>query len=260
VRPGHHATFPEPRQEKYESYAQDRYFSLEKTSRVSGAMNIMHELFGLNPYEHFDPSAYPLTLQGWHSDSPIFEEMIDQTQPDIIIEVGSWLGASAIHMGRHLKKRGWSGSIICVDTWLGSMDHWSNPEIRPLLRLQHGYPQLYYQFLANVIHAGLQDTIIPFPNTSTMACFWLKKRNIRAKLIYIDGSHEYLDILADLQNYSQLRAEGGYMFGDDWGIFPSVKRGVKKFCRQNACNYQAPRHDCFWLIPPEPLPGEVAGQ
>ena len=82
---------------------------------------------------------------------------------------------------------------------------------------RHGYPTVYYQFLANVLYAGLQDYIVPLPNTSGIAARFLEKLKIQADLIYIDGSHDEEDVYADLASYWKLLRPTGVLIGDDWG-------------------------------------------
>jgi hypothetical protein len=60
-------------------------------------------------------------------------------------------------------------TVLCVDTWSGSSEHWADNGYRMLLNLQHGYPCVYRQFLANVILSGLTTTVFPLPVTSTAA-------------------------------------------------------------------------------------------
>src|SRR5262245_35034777 len=112
-----------------------------------------HELiFRQNPYEGFDASKWPIDLQGWNSDLPTFKRLLAEVRPTLIVEVGTWKGASAIHLARicdELKLA--ETKIICVDTWLGALEFWTNhlPGIDryAALNIVNGYPQVYYQFL-----------------------------------------------------------------------------------------------------------------
>lgn len=185
--------------------------------------NTFHKI---NPYANFPHNDYELDLQGWNSNSPIFKELIDEIHPKLIIEVGSWKGASAIHMASLCDK---DVKIICVDTWLGSLEMWRQDDGRyELLQHKFGYPQIYQQFLANVIKTKNQDVIIPLPMTSLMAAKLLS--GVLADLIYVDGSHEYEDVYNDLKAYSPL---GRVLFGDDFkGCWPGVMNAVNDFLRK----------------------------
>jgi len=47
--------------------------------------------------------------------------------------------------------------------------------------------------------------------------------------VYIDGLHTFDGCLSDLQNSLKIVKEGGWIFGDDYGNKPEVKRAVDTF-------------------------------
>lgn len=188
------------------------------------------DLYEADPYEHFPLDDWPEQLHGWFSDAPVFEEVIAEIKPDLIIEVGSWLGASAIHMAGLLKKHGLDESkIVCVDTWLGAIEFWldhKDPERYGALRIENGSPQVHRQFLANVLHHGFKDTIIPFQQESGTAARVLDKMGVRADVIYIDASHLEDDAERDIRVWWPVLRDGGIMIGDDYEAWPGVARAV----------------------------------
>lgn len=173
----------------------------------------------------FDPSPYPVDLQGWGSDSPVFKELIEELRPRLIIEVGTWKGASALHMAGICDALDLDTRIVCVDTWLGAYEFIGADGERDLLP-KYGYPSVYYQFLANVVKVGQQRRIIPFPQTSLIASRYLWHHQIRADLIYIDGSHDERDVYADICAYWPLLRPRGVLFGDDYDSFEDVRKAV----------------------------------
>jgi hypothetical protein len=180
--------------------------------------------FGGNIYEGIQPSGVD-EVPGWNSRQPIFSELIREVRPSVIIEVGTWLGASAIHMATECKAAELQTTIWCVDTWLGAEEFWYSDLKDRDLRLRHGYPQVYFDFLANVVQHGCQDMIVPVPCTSSIAARLLKARGVMADLIYIDGSHHYEDVRADIRNYFPLVRSCGVIFGDDYE-WNDVRRAV----------------------------------
>ena len=182
--------------------------------------------FGFNIYEGIEPSGIQ-EVPGWNSRKPVFSELIREIRPTTIIEVGTWLGASAIHMALQCGKANLPAKIWCVDTWLGAEEFWySDLEDRDL-RLQNGYPQVYFDFLSNVVQHGYQDVIVPVPCTSLIAARILASQGIKADLIYLDGSHHPDDVVADIRAYLPLLRDGGVMFGDDYE-WKSVCAAVKQ--------------------------------
>jgi hypothetical protein len=185
--------------------------------------------------EHYvNSDAYDLDLQGWNSDAPIFEKWIGQINPEVIIEVGTWKGRSALRMAGLC-----DATIYCCDTWLGGIDHAlgeSEYDQQP-----RKWPfRVFSNFGANVIHAGFADRIIPVPQPSINAARWLSAKGITAPLIYVDASHEYVDVCQDLCAYWKLLRPGGVMFGDDYNDQnnPGVQRAVNWFCNRNALKLQ----------------------
>jgi len=193
-------------------------------------------VMGSNPYEGFDTTGYSVDIAGWHSHHPLFESVISQLRPRLILEVGTWMGASAIHMAQLARRLEPGVQILCVDTWLGSHPVlWSTPEYRAQLRLKHGYPQQYFQFLANVVLSGLQDTIFPLPMTSYSATSLLVACGPQFDAIYIDAHHDEPEVTSDLQRCFEVLRPGGVMFGDDYSPGePGVLKAVNRFVADRA--------------------------
>ncbi|HVT87923.1 MAG TPA: class I SAM-dependent methyltransferase [Tepidisphaeraceae bacterium] len=211
---------------------------------------LMSLIFRDNPYAGFDPSPYPLDLQGWGSQHPNFANVIDEVQPRLIIEVGTWKGGSAIHMAKLMQQRNWPCAILCVDTWLGAMEFWERKDQQnwfPSLRLSNGYPQVYYQFLANVVHSGLQDCILPFPTTSSIAARFFAKYKIQPDMLYLDASHDEIDVYLDLVQLWPSVRPGGILFGDDFtDAWPGLRNAVQNFARQ--IGMQVEIRDRQWMF------------
>lgn len=178
-----------------------------------------HDIYG-----GFEP--HELQLQGWNSDSPCFNEYISELKPDLIIEVGSWKGCSAIYMAGVCKELGLNTEIICIDTWLGSVEHWGSSCVSIL---KNGRPMLYEKFLSNVILSDATDYITPMPIDSVNGALVLERRNIKADIIYIDAGHEYDSVFADFTNFKKLVRPGGIIIGDDWHHQPIKDAAEKVF-------------------------------
>jgi hypothetical protein len=193
---------------------------------------------------------YQLDLGGWNGNSNVFKQLIEFKKPQIIVEVGTWKGQSALNMANIIKNLNLQTKIYCIDTWLGAEEFWTwmkDTSDRNLL-LKNGYPQIYYQFLSNVFHTKNQDIITPIPNTSHIGSIILKHYNINPDLIYIDASHNYNDVLSDLNDYYELLNNNGIIFGDDFGDgWPGVKNAVNDFCINNNLGYEIFENN-FWII------------
>lgn len=196
-------------------------------------------LYATDPYTNLSPT-FPPDLQGWDSQNAVFRTVIEARRPKLIVEVGTWKGASAIHMASICRELGLSTEIVCVDTWLGNWQHWSRKEgvgSRQDLRLVNGYPHLYYQFMSNVVSEGYSHIITPLPLTGVAGAKLFAHYRIRPDVIYIDGDHEYESVIWDLRGWLAVLAEDGILMGDDYN-WPGVKRAADEVCADSRWQLQ----------------------
>jgi len=193
-------------------------------------------------FDALDTHGHVVDLQGWIE--PAFVEHFDalvsswNVPPRVILEVGSWKGLSATTMATRCKAKGMTNvCIVAIDTWLGAPEFWTwgldDPTRGKSLNVVNGYPTVFYTFTKNVKTLGHDDVIAPFPISSTQGAHVLKAHGIRADMVYIDGSHEYDQVLSDLHAYWPLLKEGGVLFGDDYSKgWPGVVKAVDEFAKQ----------------------------
>jgi hypothetical protein len=208
-------------------------------------------------YEDFDFDTFKDSLAEFQPGSMpadgLYEYWVQTYKPNVIIEVGSFLGYSAIKMAKEVKRLGLPTKIICIDTWLGSPEHYKMFKSGEDQRIgyKNGYPILYEKFVTSVIENDVQDIICPFPYPSTVAFKILKdifsKIDIQADFIFIDGSHEEFDVYMDLYNYYQLLGDGCFMWGDDWG-WEGVQNDATKFANDNNLKLSVLSNQVHWNI------------
>lgn len=189
-------------------------------------IDVVH--IGRNPYEEFPVERWAGT---WYGDTaahnPLFARAIEETKPGLIIEVGSFVGESAISMANTIKSLKMDAAILCVDTWYGSFDHWLGA--REKIQPHFGRPDFYYKFLANVIGYGHQDVIVPLAMDSVGASKVIKMLGLVPKMVFVDGSHEKGDVFRDLDAYWGLLPVGGGMLIDDVTGFAGVVEDLSRF-------------------------------
>jgi predicted O-methyltransferase YrrM len=228
VAPDHRfATLRLPDQRERFSATGEAY-DAHTTGRTSEAIKVRDLLFERSPYENFEHEQHPEDLQGWGSDDPVLVDAIRLMRPQRVCEVGSWKGRSAIQMARAIKALKLHTEIVCVDTWLGSPEHWTKKasEFYYSLRILNGMPRLYFTFLANVVRARVEDVITPFPMTSENAAEIFRKMNIKFDIVYVDAAHEYGPAKRDLSAYYDLLTEDGIVVVDDYATWDGVTRAV----------------------------------
>lgn len=203
----------------------------------------------VNPYDGFDYTKFNFDVTSYWDRTndldnfgPIFEKLISQFKPELILEVGTYKGRSAIHMANIIKKYQIQSKVVCIDTFLGSAEHYHLDELKRV----NGYPTLYYQFLANVMHTNNQDIIYPIPLDSFSEYRILKENGTRADMIYIDAGHYYESVALDIKLYWELLKPGGVMLGDDYSPtnWPDVVRAVHEFFPEDQINVE----DSRWWV------------
>ena len=196
--------------------------------------SIRDRLFGADPYEGFDPTWADPDLQGWGHEHGVFSASIKKTKPKLIIEVGTWKGASAIHMGNLCRDLGYDAEIVCVDTWLGPASVFVNADTEAYverfnsMRFVNGYPMLYYTFLRNVVDAKLQHRITPLPQTSEHGAKVLRNYRVSADIVYLDAARDKDEVYRDLMLYWPLLRRRGHLIGNDYKN-SEVRTGVERF-------------------------------
>jgi hypothetical protein len=184
------------------------------------------------PYNEVD--LVPFNDHGFYSNAGRMENMFKLHNPKVVIEVGCWIGESTRHFASLLPP---GGVVYAVDHWLGSEEH------QPGQVFWYPFvPYLYRQFLSNVIHAKLTDKIVPVRMTSLEASEYLS--DVVPDIIYIDASHDFDAVYADLKAWYPLVKGHGLLCGDDWGT-PGVHQAVIKFAQEQGLKIEAP-YSTFW--------------
>lgn len=164
----------------------------------------------------------PFNPHSLYRNEMMMTSLIKEYDVKIIVELGSWVGASTRHFAREISPH---GKVYAVDHWLGSTEHESRI-FRKLL------PTLYQQFLSNVIHEELTDQIIPIKMPTHEASQWFKIFRIVPDMIYVDASHDEDSVYQDLSDWFPLVCGHGIMCGDDWD-WPGVNKAVSRFASEN---------------------------
>ncbi len=143
-----------------------------------------------------------------------------------ILEIGSWVGDSARFFGMRARR------VFAVDTWAGPVD-------------THHYilPNLYQQFLSNIVHAGLTDVVVPVRMASLEAVMAL---DVRPDVIYVDGDHSARAAYLDTVSWARRLAPGGLLCGDDY-TWHTVQDGVHQAAEDLGLDVQA-EGDTWWLV------------
>jgi predicted O-methyltransferase YrrM len=149
----------------------------------------------------------------------IWDQIVPKLKPIKYLEIGSYEGASAVYMINYLSKTN-AGRVVCVDTWEGGVEH---SGINML--------QVEKNFDLNVHHAieqGSRHVLVEKvkdKSVNALSKLIATGGALSFDMIYIDGSHQAPDVLADAVLSYQLLRQGGLMVFDDYLWSENLQKG-----------------------------------
>lgn len=166
-------------------------------------------------------------------DSEALRSLIDVVKPGVLIEFGSWEGRSALAFAQRASETELPTEIVCVDTWLGSPEHWRNdfPDSEwsfEHLKIVGGEPRVLDTFRQAMRYHGVEDRVSILRATTTLASIYLLRIGKLADLVYVDAEHSFRAVRSDLQIASTILRDGGVIAGDDF-VWSSVQMAVISF-------------------------------
>ena len=145
-----------------------------------------------------------------------------------IAEVGTHIGTTATRFANAIRNNH-DSYIMCIDTWLADVaDYILRKDGMKYNLIEGNDHTLFDRFIQNIKNCNVEASVIPFRLPSLQAGQILYYYGIQFDIIYIDASHEYLNVKYDLELYYELLAEDGVMCGDDYNI-EGVKKALDEF-------------------------------
>ncbi len=161
--------------------------------------------------------SHSLTVEGWCAPEELTYLASLAEKSRCIAEIGSWKGRSTSVLAHHAP-----GIVVAIDTWRGSVEHQPQLQGRPA-------SGVFYAFRENV---SRYDNIWPLLANSATAARIISHSPLRFDMIFIDASHDYESVKADIEAWMPLLAPGGIMCGHDayrWGVKLAVKQLVPRW-------------------------------
>jgi predicted O-methyltransferase YrrM len=161
--------------------------------------------------------ANAVSVNGWMLSTELEWLSANAKRRKNIVEIGSWMGRSTRCLADSTP-----GRVIAVDTWKGS----DEDEHRRILA---GQPEdwLFNEFAKNLGGHINTGKVIPYQATSLEAALDFTEHDCKPDMIFIDASHDYENVKADLEAWYPLLAPGGLFCGHDFNTnHPGVMRAV----------------------------------
>jgi hypothetical protein len=160
-------------------------------------------------------------VRGWFHFEPRVLALLARVAPAQAVEVGTFMGRSAIPQALLLQR--WGGFLTCVDTFEGGADLSGLP--------RHVIERSERECRENLIRYGCHNAEVLRLASVDAARRWWEEGRPRPGFVYVDAAHDYANVSADLRAWWALLLPGGIMAGDDYGSadFPDVARAWNDF-------------------------------
>lgn len=166
-----------------------------------------------------------LKIEGWMEPYDLEWLARHAAHARIICEVGCWKGRSTTALADNTP-----GVVFAVDTWLGSEEH--NPPVQGL----------YEAFEANMEPYIARGKVLEMRTQSVDAARHFATFGERFDMIFIDASHDYDSIRADILAWRPLVASGGLLCGHD-AAHPPIARALAELLPD-----RLPNEGCMWQV------------
>lgn len=158
----------------------------------------------------FDEPQFGEPWFGFHD---LYSDMVRESPSGgRFVEVGCWKGKSASYMAVEIINSGKKIEFFCVDTWEGSVEHEGMEDLS----------LLYDIFINNM--KPVEPYYFPLKMKSLDAVSKFEDESL--DFVFVDASHEYEDVKADILAWLPKVKPGGVLAGHDYypnaEFFPSV--------------------------------------
>lgn len=158
-------------------------------------------------------------IPGWFDFADIYDQAVAEAEDgDTLVEIGSWMGRSAVYMARAIQESGKRLRFVCVDTWEGT------PGTRlEAIAARYG-GDVFAEFMANIRAADVEDLICPLRMPSLRAVKWCADKG--ARFVFLDGDHSLEAVRDDIRAWLTKVKPGGIIAGHDYDRRSTVRQAV----------------------------------
>jgi len=171
-------------------------------------------------------------IHGWFTFPSFYSEIVKQSKDGYhIIEVGVWKGKSAAYMAVEIINSGKRIRFDCVDTWDGSIEC----KDESLMKVKDG---LYNCFLDNIKPVHQAINIVRMSSYDAAKTYNENSVNY----IFIDASHDYDNVCADIKAWLPKVRCGGILAGHDFK-HPPVRKALQDVLNDKVIS----THEDIWI-------------
>lgn len=178
-----------------------------------GSHPVAHLAFCAQYPRHYGTLRACFDIDGWlgYKEAVYLYEAarsIDRQDPTVV-EIGTWLGRSAVVLGKALQDRQ-HARVICIDPFNADGDRGSR---RVYERIQRSIPQTLEEACWHNIRKNGVDGVVHLIKgySHDIVSSWTQPID----LLFIDGNHEYPAVRRDFDDWARFLVSGGLLVMDD---------------------------------------------
>ena len=161
-------------------------------------------------------------IDGWMSDEELLWLATEATKHNTICEIGCWLGRSTRALLDNTQ-----GTVYAVDTWKGTAGDAIHAKI---LSGKHK-DWLLKSFITNM--GPDPRRLVIYQSDSLSAAKYFKVEGMKFDMIFLDATHTYEVVKADIEAWMPNMDDGGLLCGhdyhDDWpGVIQAIAEMLPK--------------------------------
>jgi len=144
------------------------------------------------------------------------QELIKLLNPEVVVEIGSWIGVSTIYLAQAMKEQG-KGKVFAIDPHQNYALHRRRhlPDTEPILR-------------ENLKRFEVEEFVQVIRKTSLEALSsWVE----RIDLLFVDGNHLFNSVRADFFGFSPWIPSGGVLVFHDYLKLAGPRRVVDEIVK-----------------------------
>lgn len=175
-------------------------------------------------------------IQGWFTYPQLYSHVVKNApQTAHFVEVGTWKGTSAAYMGVEIINSGKNIKFDCIDPFISVGDE--------LPEYQITHEELKNNFINNMRPLEGLYTLYDIGSPEISKIYEDKSLDF----VFIDGSHNYEDVINDIKAWLPKIKEGGILAGHDYtSYFPDVIKAVNEILGDK--DWSDPWGNSCWVI------------
>lgn len=218
------------------------FAEVRNTLHGNGAEDAFQFPAGMSPVGYNGALAHPEDAC-WMLDAAVS----GRTGPIFGLEVGTFVGSTAVKLGKAMKAR--EGShLLCIDPFTGSGEMWFVDRFRKDLQFKNGRPRIFELWMENIRRNGLAECIQPWCLTSMAAAQMLGFLPWIVDFVFLDSAHLQDETHLEIKAYWRLLEKGGLLFGDDYDSFPPVRQDVDRFVAETGLALMRSPSGRLWAL------------